>query len=134
MGHEILVYRDKHAIIHDMDLWMIRHFLVVEAEETDKPGLASFVAGWNRIGPGVFLGMDFDDYLRGEQDKVEGFVTLIQDTRQRIKLFGLVIPLDYLEANVNLALLKFLSDQSTDRLIRQLTKIQDLFIEQPRSN
>lgn len=37
MGHEIVTYRNRHLMIHDMDFWAIRHFLLSEPEASDEP-------------------------------------------------------------------------------------------------
>jgi len=127
VGHEIVVYRDRQAIIHDMDFWVIRHFLLSEAGASDRPGLAAFIQGWEWIGPGVYVGDDFDAYFNGDPAREHAFVELLEATRARIESFGDFVPLDYLAANVNLPAACFADAQPVPRLVEQLAKLNQLF-------
>jgi len=131
MGHEIVVYRDRHAIIHDMDFWAIRHFLLSEAESSDNSDLAAFVRGWDWIGPGVYIGEDFDAYFSDDRSREQAFLKLLNAARARIESFGEVVLLDYLAANINLPLPYFTQRQPVSRLVQQLAKLQELFTAAP---
>ena len=127
VGHEIIEYRKRHMIIHDMDLWTIRHFLLSEAESSANSDLAAFIQSWDWIGPGVYLGIEFDAYFNGDEAREQAFLKLLNATRARIESFGELVPLDYLAANVNLPIAYFTDAQPVGRLVRELAKLDELF-------
>lgn len=131
MGHEIVVYRDRHAIIHDMDFWAIRHFLLAEAESSHDAEFAEFVRSWDWFGPGVYGGEDFDAYFSGDQDREVAFLKLLEATRKRVESFGEFVPLEYLAANVNLRTEYFTQAQPVSWLVEQLAKLRLLFSTEP---
>lgn len=127
MGHEIITYRDRHAMIHDMDLWVIRHFLLSEAEACDNSELAAFACGWDWVGPGVYIGKDFDAYFDGDQARESAFLKLLEGARVRIESFGDAVPLNYLVTNLQSSLACFGGDLPVSGLVQQLEKLKGLF-------
>jgi hypothetical protein len=128
VGHEIVVYRDRNLIIHDLDFWALRHFLLAEAEASDDPELAAFIGGWDWIGPGVYLGVEFETFFGGDNGRERAFLKLLHATHGRIESFGESIPLDYLAANGNTQLDYFTTAQPVARLVQQLASLNELFV------
>ena len=127
MGHEIVVYRGRHMVIHDMDLWAIRHFLLNGAEASGNSDLAAFVRGWDWVGPGVYLGLEFDLFLHDDEARECAFVTLLRAAQVSIQSFGEFVPLDYLAANVSWPQACFADAQPVERWVKQIAKLEDLF-------
>ena len=109
-----------------MDLWTIRHFLLSEVESSANSDLAAFIQSWDWIGPGVYLGIEFDAYFNGDEAREQAFLKLLNATRARIESFGELVPLDYLAANVNLPIAYFTDAQPVGRLVRELAKLDEL--------
>lgn len=124
MGHAIIVYRERHALIHDMDLCGIQHFLLTEAEAAGTRDLADFVRGWEWVGNGVWIGDDFDAFFNGDARREQGFVKVLDATRARLEAFGENIPTAYFTANPDAF---FTEAQPVRRLVEQLAKLRDLF-------
>lgn len=129
MGHEIIVYRDRSARFKDDELWAIRHFLLVEAEAAEWPELAGFIGGWDWIGPGVFLGLDFDSFLAGDGERERRFLEVVMAAERRIEAFGPAVPLEYIRENIesNPALVRYLNDHPTERWLQAVSLIRGLF-------
>jgi hypothetical protein len=101
MGHEIVVYKERAEVVHDTVFEAVRHFLLIEAEASGQTDLALFVRGWENVGPGVWIGADFDLFFHGDKVLEQRFLALIAGARQRLAAFGEVVPLDYLKGNIN---------------------------------
>jgi hypothetical protein len=126
LGHEIIVYRDRHAMVHDMDLWAIRHFLLVEAEASDNSEAATFVRGWDWVGPGVMTGVEFDSFLHGDAGRERAFAELLIAARARIESFGQDVPLGYIASNINTPLAYFAAAQPVERWVRKIVELGEL--------
>ena len=126
MGHEVLTYSDRHAVIHDDDLWAVRHFLLAEATASRRKTEAAFVQTWEWVGNGVYLGLDFDAFLDSDPDRVRSFSELIFHTGQRIETFGEFIPAPYVQQHVNGAGAQFTGALSTARVLTALGKVREL--------
>ena len=126
MGHEIIVYRDRHLVINDLDFWAIRHFILIEAEKSASLEIATFLRGWEWIGPGVYVGVEFDYFFNGHSQREESFAILLSAARIRIESFGEAVPLDYIEKNINLPGFRFTSAQPTHHWVRQIEEISEI--------
>ncbi len=109
MGHDFIVFRGAHAQFNDMDLWTVRHFLLTAARDIaredaseDSYAAVAFFDRWDWPGPGVFFGTDFDAFIGESQTRLPLLLRTADRARNRIAVFGLTIPLSYLEAHVNL--------------------------------
>ena len=131
MGHEIVVYRDRQVIIHDMIFWTVRHFLLAEAETSRDSDLAAFIRGWDRIGPGVYRGVDFDAYFNGDSAREHAFLKLLDNSRARIQSFGELVPMEYLDAQVNTKTDYFTQEVAVDRLVKELLRLSELLVPVP---
>lgn len=127
MGHAIILYRDRRAIINDVDLWALRHFISLEAVALREPDIASFVRGWDRVGSGVWLGIEFESFFKGDVSRERTLVAVISAARKRIESAGEFVPLDYLAANINVPMLGYSKAQPVERLVQELEKLQELF-------
>jgi hypothetical protein len=123
VGHEIIVYRGRSVIVHGLDLWAIRHFMLVEAEAARRDELVAFIRGWEWIGSGVYLGIEFDDFFGSHPEQQAQFIELSSSVEQRLDTFGSHVPLDYLQENVNTAMVFFKAAQPIERWKRQIENI-----------
>jgi hypothetical protein len=109
LGWDYVTYGDRAEMLHDMQLWAIRHFLTdaaaaLAAAEPDSDLFSEardFFASWGWPGPGVVTGTQLDDFVRGDADREAALVRVCDRAIARLQQFGEVVPLDYLEANVN---------------------------------
>jgi hypothetical protein len=97
MGHDILRYRDRRAILNDWDLEAVRHFLLVASDAAGFRDVADFVGGWQYHCPGVWLGLHLDPFLDGDENLERRFCEVLDAARVRVLAFGHSIPSDYLE-------------------------------------
>lgn len=125
MGHEIIVYRDRHVVLGDHDLCLIRHFLLLEAEPSDGD-LKEFVGSWQWIGPGVWVGNDWDEFFSGDPAREPSFDRLLARTAQRIQAFGPRLPLGYLQKHVNSPTFGFHADQPVDGFVKKIDEMRQL--------
>ncbi len=124
MGHEVVLYREKPAIIHDLDFEAIRYFLLIEAEPREFSDIASFIRGWRYEGPGVWTGEDFDAFFHGDVDLERRFVALLGAARDRVKAFGDVVPLEYVRAHIGFA---WTEAPATSVWLEGIDKLRSLF-------
>jgi hypothetical protein len=124
MGHEIVVYRDRHTIIADQDFETLRHLLSVEASEAGFGSLASFIDGWTYQGPGGWMGDDFDAFFHGYAPLEREFVAVLGAARDRVNAFGDVVPIDRLRSGLGHP---FREPPPIDGLIRAIDGLRDLF-------
>lgn len=108
MGWDSIEYAGNHEQFRDWVLWILRHFLLLEARamESARPGadsaaLRAFVEGWNWMGPGVVAGTDFSEFVRNSPSRWRLLLDLLQRSGDRIANFGENIPKDYLEAHTS---------------------------------
>jgi hypothetical protein len=127
VGHEIVVYRGRHAIIHDLDFWALRHFLLAEADATRRDELATFIRGWEWIGPGVYLGDDFDAFFASDPEREARFLEILSGVVRRLSTFGNDVPLDYLRQHINSPMAYFTAAQPVGRWQAQLEELRALF-------
>ena len=130
MGHEIVVFRDRHLVVHDGDLWGIRHFLVAEAIASAQPEIATFVSNWNWIGPGVYLGIDLDGFIAVSPSRQQQIVDLLEATKRRIAAFRTHVALTYLEVHVNSATSFHVVPQPIEAWISVIDKFVTLIINE----
>jgi len=130
MGHEILVYRDRRAIINDIEFATVRHFLVAGGEATGFADVATFAEGWKYEGPGVWTGEDLDAFLHGDQPLERRFRAALDGAFASALAFGEHISPDHLM--VALAPLGVASSGSglpTRLVLDAIEAIRDLFSE-----
>lgn len=129
MGHEIVVYRDRHAIIPDLDFWVLRHLVLAEAEASGQSDVATFVRGWEWVGVGVYVGVDLESFFDGDASRAQRFVELLSAARRRIASLGTLVPLDDIAANINLTGAGFTAPQPVERWVQQIEALRNLFTE-----
>jgi hypothetical protein len=109
VGWDFVTYGDRHEVLHDMQLWAVRHFLAdaagALAAEEQSPSLFAeardYFAAWSWPGPGVVVGTGLDEFIRGSADRARALVRVCDRAIARLREFGEVVPLPYLEAHVN---------------------------------
>jgi hypothetical protein len=124
MGHEVVLYHEKPAIIHDRDFEASRHFFVIEADERGFLELASFIHGWTYEGPGVWTGEDFDDFFHRDVALERPFVVLLGAAYDRVKGFGDIVPLEYVRANIRGT---WTEPPATSDWLKAIDKLRSLF-------
>jgi hypothetical protein len=127
VGHESVVYRDRHAIIHDLDFWALRHFMLAEAETTRRNELVTFISQWGWIGPGVWLDVEFDKFFASDPEREAQFLELLSGVARRLMAFGTEVPLDYLREHINMPLAFFTAAQPVERWQGCIEKLRALF-------
>jgi len=130
MGHEIVKFRNSAAIIRDDEFEAIRHFLLIEAEASRMLNLAAFVRGWNRAGPGVWIGEDFDAFFHGDNVLEGQFLRVIAGTRSRLQAFGEYVPIEYTVKNLGSG---DVGPRPVAILLVALAKLEELFVNTPQS-
>ncbi|HEV3189468.1 MAG TPA: hypothetical protein VGY54_03170 [Polyangiaceae bacterium] len=103
MGHEILTYRGRSAIINDFDFVAVRHFLLIASEAARLGEVTTFVAGWIWEGPGVWTGEDLDVFLHGDETVEQRFSTALEAALAHVLAFGERFPPGYLEKHAKLS-------------------------------
>jgi hypothetical protein len=109
LGWDYVTYGDRSEMLHDMQLWAIRHFLmdsaaslVVDEPDSDLYSQArDFFASWDWPGPGVVTGIGLDEFVQDSTARESVLVRVCERAITRLQQFGEVVPLDYLEVNVN---------------------------------
>jgi hypothetical protein len=109
VGWDFVTCGDRHAHLHDLQLWSLRHFLAdaagALAAEEPLPALfaeaRAFFAEWGWPGPGVVTGTALGEFVRGSPDRERALVGVCDRALARLREFGGVVPLAYLEAHVN---------------------------------
>ena len=129
MGHEYITYKEAHVQLNDFDIWLLRHFLLQSSSN------AEFIAFVNKIewvGPGVFLGTDFYEFVAGSKEKMEVLITALENAKNRLASFGCKIPLHYLKENVNTKGAYFKTEQSVvvhseniDKIISRIRSVEN---------
>ena len=106
MGHEIIIYRDSHVLLNDLDLWCLRFFLVVASAELVNRGssegsvLKKYFESWEWIGNGVITNLDLSPILEGKVHMELVYLEVLADTKMILESFGEEIPLKYLNENL----------------------------------
>jgi hypothetical protein len=120
MGHDYITYHGHHERFSDFDLWTLRHFFIEQAgfiqtadSNDDTTALRQFFEAWDWLGPGVFIGTDFSQFVLDKRPRWELLLQVLQRTGDRIAEFGEVIPMDYLNAHVRTRVAWFTRPQPT---------------------
>ena len=122
MGWDTFDYKGKQQYFHDGNLWILRHFILEEArnlESADSEIVAAkkFAERWEWLVPGVYGGTELDPALGGVPAKEKAMLELLNRTIGRLRGFGGLIPLPYLEEHINEGLCRYTGDQDTERFI-----------------
>jgi hypothetical protein len=132
MGHEILLYKGRHAIINDFDLEAVRHFLLVASDAAGFQDVADFVGDWKYECPGVWSGLDLDPFLHGDENLERRFCEVLDSALVRVLAFGDSIPSDYLEKHVNLSEGRTWGSGTPTKLVLDaMGLLRDLFSKSP---
>jgi hypothetical protein len=138
MGWDFVTYGDRHARLHDMQLWALRHFLAdaagaLAAEEPAPAPFAeaqAFFAGWGWPGPGVVTGTGLDEFVRGSPERERALVRVCDRAVARLRDFGEVVPLSYLEAHVNADSPGgvYVADRPSASFVEGVERVRDLLV------
>jgi hypothetical protein len=141
MGHTMIGFAGAWKPFHDCDLWAIRHFLLLEASArasaTRDPGIVeilSFLQEWDWLGPGVWLGVDLEEFIERSPSCRELLVGVIIAGKKRIEAFGDAIPLDYLRQNLSRSDLSFSASYPTNLLTESLVALLRLLNKKKKPN
>lgn len=139
MGRSTVTYAGHCEWFSDSDLWVLRHFLLAEANRLDAKentkearAAAVFFEGWEWHGPGVFCNAELDTFFYSPEIRCEILLRVLAAARERIAAFGDVIPLSYLQANLDrYPLVEFLAPQFTNRYCSDIDRIIALLHREP---
>ena len=133
VGWDYITYHGHHEQFRDSDLWLVRHFLVVEAHtdaaaapHADADAICEYFEQWNWVGGGVILGTDLDPVVQHSCARWQRLQRILSCARYRVLSFGSHIPLDYLETHYNVPERIFGVAQSTDRCIQSIDRLKSL--------
>lgn len=144
MGWDFVTYGDRHACLQDMQLWALRRFLSDAAESlaTEGPKSApfeqakAFFESWDWLGPGVMVGVELNGFVQGVPDRAQVLARVCDRACDRLRTFGEVVPLAYLEAHINADSPGgvYWIDQPTAEFIRGVERIRGLLVSDAEPN
>ncbi|MDB6111403.1 MAG: hypothetical protein JWR69_3153 [Pedosphaera sp.] len=130
MGWDSIEYAGNHEQFHDGILWILRHFLLLEARamESAQPGsdsaeLRAFVEGWDWLCPGVVIGTDFSSFVQDTPSRWRLLLDLLQRGGDRIASFGESVPKAYLEVHTSERGGGYTRDFPTKRLLTDIGRM-----------
>ena len=136
MGWDFVTYGDRHAHLHDLQLWTLRHFFADAAAElaAEVPTSAvfaearEFFMGWGWPGPGVVTGIELGEFVRASPEREQVLVRVCDNALARLRGFGGVVPLDYLDDHVNADSPGgvYLGDQPSESFVDGVERIRGL--------
>ena len=141
MGHSFVYYEEDSELLHDIDLWALRHFFIEEAKiaEAEQPNdcatkLRGFFEMWEWVGNGVYINTDFATYVSEQKKRWELLIRHLERTNKRIAEFGEFVPLDYLTVHLKTPHLYFRGPLPTETFSGCIEKIHALLIRhEPKS-
>jgi hypothetical protein len=136
VGWDFVTYGDRAEMLHDLQLWALRHFLMgaaasLAAERLDGGSYAearAFFAAWDWPGPGVVTGTRLDEFVRARPERVRALAHVLERAAVRVRRFGRLVPLEYLAAHVNAGSPGgvFTGPQSSRSFVRALSRIRGM--------
>lgn len=100
--------------VDDLDVWLMRHFLVEAASKLRQSELESELARWDWQGPGVWAAV--------EESALAGRSNLFEEAAGIVKGFGEEIPVEYLNDRLKLEGVKWEAAQRCDGLLRRVAE------------
>ena len=131
MGSDYIEYKDKNVRLHDLNIWMLRHFLIRATKEKE---LSHFFEEIEWVGPGVFTGIELHKYVKDNKEKLNKLISSLYEAKKLIEDFGNYIPLEYLEKNVNLKSRYFTSKQAVKEYVRNIESLIVVLSEEKMPN
>jgi hypothetical protein len=120
MGWDSITYEGGQEQFKDFDLWALRHFFVEEARvlesvhpSQDASELRQFFERWDWLGPGVFTGTNFSEFVLAKRSRWDLLFSHLQRTADRIAQFGQSVPLAYLQEHLSTRTAYFTEPQPT---------------------
>ena len=120
MGHDYLDLAGGQVHLNDFHIKTLQHLLTHCAfgATTDSLGtdaetlneLRAFLDGWDCLGPGVFVGTDFNTFATSPT-RFAVLRSLFDQTLIYITTFGDEVPLDYLDRHVSTPAMQFAASQ-----------------------
>jgi hypothetical protein len=130
MGWDFITYERGQEQFKDFDLWALRHFCIEEARALESgqatpeaTQLRQFFERWDWLGPGVFTGTNFSEFVLAKRSRWELLISLLQRTADRIAGFGESVPLAYLQEHVSTRTAYFTEPQPTKRYLACIGRI-----------
>lgn len=138
MGWEYFTYGDKSELERDFDILTLRHFFMdaldsetpafFQASKDEWHALRDFFKSWDWAGSGIVFGVHFEDFVQGNEKRFLLLIRVLERTAVRLKRFGSLIPLSYLDSYVNEPGARFTAPQSTRRFIRIIAKLRQMIL------
>ncbi|NKB36892.1 MAG: hypothetical protein GKR93_06930 [Gammaproteobacteria bacterium] len=120
MTHYLIENNDHSLAIEDVELSLMKHFLILGAKRGNLQCELQVVENWSHEGPGVWSEVDFQ-YLVLRKE-------LIKHTEEIIRSIGERISTDYLNRYVIDVVNEWDNPQSTLQIINKLQEILKFFI------
>jgi len=102
VGHDCIQFGDRAIVLHDTWIEVIRGLIVRHADPTPqmRDAFHTFVDGWIRIGPGVWMGDAFDGFVTGEDTEARRtmLVTALDAAGAAIAAQGDALSVEFLDA------------------------------------
>ena len=122
MGHDYLDLAGGHVHLNDFHIKTLQHLFAhcASSATPDSLGtdaetlteLRAFLDGWDCLGPGVFVGTDFNTFAT-VPERFAVLRSLFDQTLIYIATFGGEIPIDYLDRYVSTPAMQFGVPQPT---------------------
>ncbi len=132
MGHDFIIYQNRHVHLHDAVIELLRHFSLIEVgntlpsdlntREETLTALRSFFERWESNGPGVWSGTDFTLFVHGQPQRRDVLRTFLERVSERVKRFGDLIPRTYLDGHH----LNWGGDYPAEKVIAALGKLIEM--------
>jgi hypothetical protein len=88
-----------------------------------------FFESWDWICPGVCTGTDIGAFVQDRSDRLQCLNRVLETTIEYLKGFGEVIPLAYLQENVNTATAIYMAPQPIERFVTSIERLRMLLLE-----
>jgi hypothetical protein len=136
MGHDFIEYEGRFEHFNDMDIWVLRHFLIEEARsmclssQDDEAirHLCQYFEDWDWLGPGDWLGLDLSESVSGQEKRRALLEDVLNRAARRIEGFGDAIPLEYLKSHVDTPVAYQTDAEPTDRLVPPIRRISRMLL------
>jgi hypothetical protein len=103
--------------MRDLDVALVRHFLIEGAKRTGEPSLVDAIADWEYQGPGVWIGV--------AETALADHPAVFEAATEVVQQLGDIVPLDYLTENVRLSGAQWLEPQKTSEVVACIRGLQE---------
>ncbi|HTE42069.1 MAG TPA: hypothetical protein VK629_14685 [Steroidobacteraceae bacterium] len=136
MTQVIVVYKTNSIKTTDLDLWCVRHFLVLGAERLMQEGknyeyvlIREFIMGWQWSAPGIVGDTNLTSVVGGKIEAERALKDVFTAAKEILKTMGSEIGLSYLRENeINTAVGAFDKAPDTKAFIEIIDELRNLVV------